>query len=90
MIEITCIECGDKFNKFQGSMDERTCTTCILKAEDPETILNVTSIDDKYKDEDYKLIAWENKNMALFLKELGYNQDQIAEICCGNRKGWSG
>ena len=38
MIEITCIECGDKFNKFQGSMEERTCMTCILKAEDPDVI----------------------------------------------------
>ena len=38
MIEITCIECGDKFNKFQGSLEERTCMTCILKAEDPDAI----------------------------------------------------
>ena len=37
-IEITCIECGHKFNKYQGSMDERTCTTCILKVEDPDFI----------------------------------------------------
>mgnify|MGYP003670709025 CR=1 FL=1 len=37
-IEITCIECGDKFNKFQGSMEERTCMTCILKVEDPDAI----------------------------------------------------
>ena len=39
MIEITCIECGDKFNKFQGSMEERTCMTCILKAEDTDAII---------------------------------------------------
>tara|TARA_Y100001951_G_scaffold28626_1_gene22426 strand:+ start:248 stop:403 length:156 start_codon:yes stop_codon:yes gene_type:complete len=38
MIEVTCIECGDKFNKFQGDMDERTCMTCILKKEDPDAI----------------------------------------------------
>ena len=38
MIEITCIECGDKFNKFQGDMDERTCMTCVLKKEDPDVI----------------------------------------------------
>ena len=38
MIEITCIECGDKFNKYSGDMDERTWLTCILKEEDPETI----------------------------------------------------
>ena len=30
MIEITCIECGDKFDKFTGDMDERTCMTCVL------------------------------------------------------------
>ena len=34
----TCIECGDKFNKFQGEMDERTCMTCVLKKEDPDVI----------------------------------------------------
>ena len=38
MIEITCIECEDKFDKFSGDIDERTCLTCILKEEDPETI----------------------------------------------------
>ena len=38
MIEITCIECGDKFNKFQGDMDERTYMTCVLKREDPDVI----------------------------------------------------
>ena len=38
MIEITCIECMHKFNKFTGDMDERTCLTCILKEEDPEVI----------------------------------------------------
>ena len=38
MIEITCIECGDLFDEFQGDMDERTCMTCILKKEDPEVI----------------------------------------------------
>ena len=38
MIEITCIECGDKFNEFQGDMDERTCMTCVLKKESPDVI----------------------------------------------------
>ena len=38
MIEITCIECGDKFDKFTGDMDERTCMTCVLKDEDPNVI----------------------------------------------------
>ena len=33
-----CIECGDKFNEFQGILEERTCMTCILKAEDPDVI----------------------------------------------------
>ena len=36
--EITCIECGHKFNEYSGSMEERTCTTCILKEEDPDAI----------------------------------------------------
>ena len=36
--KITCIECEDKFDKYSGDMDERTCLTCILKKEDPETI----------------------------------------------------
>ena len=35
---VECVECGDKFNKFQGDMDERTCMTCILKREDPDVI----------------------------------------------------
>jgi len=38
-VEITCIECGDKFNQFQGILEERTCLTCILKNEDPEAIV---------------------------------------------------
>ena len=38
MIEITCVECGDKFNKFQGDVDERTCMTCVLKKEAPDVI----------------------------------------------------
>ena len=31
MIEITCIECGHKFSKFTGDMDERTCNICFEK-----------------------------------------------------------
>ena len=31
MIEITCIECGHKFSKFRGDMDERTCNICFEK-----------------------------------------------------------
>ena len=38
MIKITCIECGDKFDKYSGDVDERTCMTCILKDEDTEVI----------------------------------------------------
>ena len=38
MIEITCIECGHKFDKYTGDMDERTCLTCVLKEEDPDVI----------------------------------------------------
>ena len=45
-IEITCIECGHKFNRYQGSMEERTCTTCILKVEDPDVIKSSPNIMD--------------------------------------------
>ena len=38
MIEVTCIECGHKFDKYTGDMDERTCLTCVLKEEDPDVI----------------------------------------------------
>jgi len=38
MIEVTCIECGDKFDKYTGDMDVRMCLTCILKAQDPDVI----------------------------------------------------
>jgi len=37
-IYVECVECGDKFNEFQGILEERTCMTCILKAEDPDVI----------------------------------------------------
>ena len=36
--KIICRECGDKFDKFSGDVDEKTCMTCILKNEDPEVI----------------------------------------------------
>ena len=35
---VECVECGDRFNKFQGILEERTCMTCILKREDPDAI----------------------------------------------------
>ena len=38
MIEVTCIECGHKFDKYTGDMDVRMCLTCILKAQDPDVI----------------------------------------------------
>ena len=37
-LEITCIECGDKFGKYSGDIDESTCLTCILIEEDPDAI----------------------------------------------------
>lgn len=37
-IEITCIECGHKLDKYSGDMDERTCMNCILINEDPDVI----------------------------------------------------
>ena len=35
---VECVECGDRFNKFQGILEEGTCMTCILKREDPDVI----------------------------------------------------
>ena len=53
MIEITCIECGDKFNKYTGDMDERTCLTCVLKEEDPDVIKGPNLIKQRVDREDY-------------------------------------
>ena len=53
MIEITCIECGDKFNKYTGDMDERTCLTCVLKEEDPDVIKVPNLIKQRVDREDY-------------------------------------
>ena len=36
--QITCIECGDKFDRTTGDVDKHICITCILKAEDPDVI----------------------------------------------------
>ncbi len=47
MIEITCIECGDKFNEFQGDMDERICMTCVLKKESPDVISHPTLTEER-------------------------------------------
>ena len=38
MIEVTCIECGHKFDKYTGDMDVRMCLTCVLKSQDPDVI----------------------------------------------------
>jgi len=35
---VTCVVCGDDFDKFSGDTIHVTCLTCILKEEDPETI----------------------------------------------------
>ena len=53
MIEITCIECGHKFDKYTGDMDERTCLTCVLKAEDPDVIKGPNLIKQRVDREDY-------------------------------------
>ena len=37
-MDTKCIKCGDRFNEFQGDIDERTCMTCVLKVEDPDAI----------------------------------------------------
>tara|TARA_R100000656_G_scaffold103028_1_gene74965 strand:- start:190 stop:585 length:396 start_codon:yes stop_codon:yes gene_type:complete len=53
MIEVTCIECGHKFDKYTGDMDERTCLTCVLKAEDPDVIKGPNLIKQRVDREDY-------------------------------------
>ena len=53
MIEITCIECGHKFDKYTGDMDVRMCLTCILKAEDPDVIKGPNLIKQRVDREDY-------------------------------------
>ena len=50
---ITCIECGDKFDRTTGDVDERTCLTCILKAEDPDVIKGPNLIKQRVDREDY-------------------------------------
>ena len=53
MIEVTCIECGHKFDKYTGDMDVRMCLTCILKAEDPDVIKGPNLIKQRVDREDY-------------------------------------
>ena len=36
--KVTCIECGDIFDKYSGDIDELACLTSVLKNEDPESI----------------------------------------------------
>jgi hypothetical protein len=35
-------------------------------------------------DEDYEMIADENKSMALFLESIGYEKTEIDKICVGD------
>jgi len=69
-LEITCIECGDKFDRYTGDMDERTCLTCVLKEEDPDVIKILTDIvkgpnliKQRVDREDYK-IGWKEKGVT--------------------------
>jgi hypothetical protein len=39
-----------------------------------------------YNDEDYEMLARENKSMAKFIERLGYSQDDITNIANGNFK----
>ena len=59
-LEITCIECGDKFDRYTGDMDERTCLTCVLKEEDPEVVKGPNLIKQRVDRENYK-IGWKEK-----------------------------
>ena len=36
--EWECVECGDVLSRIQDNMSDRTCMTCVLKAEDPDVI----------------------------------------------------
>ena len=63
-LEITCIECGDKFDRYTGDMDERTCLTCVLKEEDPDVINKGPNLIKQRVDrEDYK-IGWKEKGVT--------------------------
>ena len=53
MIEITCIECGHKFDKYTGDMDVRMCLTCVLKSQDPDVIKVPNLIKQRVDREDY-------------------------------------
>jgi len=63
-LEITCIECGDKFDRYTGDMDERTCLTCVLKEEDPDVVYKGPNLIKQRLDrEDYK-IGWKEKGVT--------------------------
>ncbi len=75
---ITCIECGDKFNRTTGDVDERTCLTCILKAEDPDVIKGPNLIKQRVDREDYT--HREKANYAEDIDQQAFAQGRQSSI----------
>ena len=75
---ITCIECGDKFDRTTGDVDERTCLTCILKAEDPDVIKGPNLIKQRVDREDYT--HREKANYAEDIDQQAFAQGRQSSI----------
>lgn len=77
-----CHECEKPFTPTYSEDNDGNliaiCDNCIEPTTADE--YNVPSV----SEEDYDFIADENKNMSLFLENLGYDKPQIDEICVGN------
>ena len=78
MIEITCIECGHKFDKYTGDMDVRMCLTCVLKAEDPDVIKGPNLIKQRVDREDYT--HREKANYAEDIDQQAFAQGRESSI----------
>jgi len=78
MIEVTCIECGDKFDKYTGDMDVRMCLTCVLKAEDPDVIKGPNLIKQRVDREDYT--HREKANYAEDIDQQAFAQGRESSI----------
>ena len=76
--QITCIECGDKFDRTTGDVDERTCLTCILKAEDPDVIKGPNLIKQRVDREDYT--HREKANYAEDIDQQAFAQGRESSI----------
>jgi len=81
---ITCIECGDKFDRTTGDVDERTCLTCILKAEDPDVIKGPNLIKQRVDREDYT--HREKANYAEDIDQQAFAQGRESSVQFWNKK----